>query len=265
MARKNGDAEAPVRTHSTASTTPSEASDQTRPPPRAELNCSYNRAISDSDILIKMSAERVNQENETKQVNEAKIEDETIEIKEVKYELNTVENLKKAKDNVKRSETTTRIIIDDKNIKFELNSGVYLEVKKNSLKLKKGDEICDSSIGVKMKVTLVRKTITKIKKDSPQASIYFEVKEDSTEQTAKLVQQMYHTKQVVHLQGGGRIKKTTFTSLVAHILERQWAKIKEDNQEIIAKYNDSIKTIDLGKFSDELETKNKRERKNKYH
>ena len=156
-----------------------------------------------------MSAERVNQENETKQVSEAKIEDKTIKIKEVKYELNSVENLKKAKDNVKRSETTTRIIIDDKTIKFELNSDVYLEVKRNSLKLKKDDEIC---IGVKMKVTLVRKTITKIKKDSPQASIYYEDKEDSTKQTAKVVQHMYHTKQVVHLQGGGRLKKTAYTS-----------------------------------------------------
>ena len=79
------------------------------------------------------------------------------------------------------------------------------------------------------------------------------------------MQHTYHTKHVVHLQGGGRLKKTKSTSLVADVLEIQWAKLKEDNQKVIAKYNDSIKTMDLGNFSDELDAKNKKERKNKYH
>ena len=127
-----------------------------------------------------MSLDIVKQESETQQVSETKLEEESFEIKEVKYELNSVENLKKAKDNVIRIEKTTRIIIDDENIKFELNPGVYLEVKKKAFKLKKGDEIFDNDTGVRLKVTSVRKTITKMKKDSPQASIYFEVKEDST-------------------------------------------------------------------------------------
>ena len=181
-----------------------------------------------------------------------KNDDESFETKEVKYELNTVENLKKAKDNVNRSESTTRIITDDENIRFELNSGVYLEVKKKSQNLKKGDEFVDKDIGVKLKVTSVRKAITKIKKDSPQASIYYEVKAENTNDIRKVVQHMYHTKQVVHLQGGGRLKNTTSTSLVAYVLERQWAKIKEEKHEAIAKYNDSIKTLDLGKFAEDL-------------
>ena len=70
-------------------------------------------------------------------LGKSKSEEEPIEISEVKYELNTVENMKKAKENVSRSENLTMIITDDENIRYELQSGVYIEIKKKTLELKK--------------------------------------------------------------------------------------------------------------------------------
>ena len=51
---------------------------------------------------------------------EIKLEKEEFEISEVKYKLNTVENPKKAKENVSRNEEITRLLTDDTNIRFEL-------------------------------------------------------------------------------------------------------------------------------------------------
>ena len=67
--------------------------------------------------------------------------EDAFEICEVKYELNTVENLKKAKENIARNEVITRSVTNDENIRFEINSAVYLEVKKKASELKKGDII----------------------------------------------------------------------------------------------------------------------------
>ena len=46
----------------------------------------------------------------SKPLTKVKAEEEPFEIAEVKYELNTVENMKKAKENVTRSDKTTMII-----------------------------------------------------------------------------------------------------------------------------------------------------------
>ena len=83
-----------------------------------------------------------------------------------------------------------------------------------------------------------------------------EVKDINSNKFAKVVQHMYHTKQVIHLQGG-MLDKIKFTEIVANMLEKQWAKLKEDKRESIARYNDSIKKINLVKFEEELETKKK--------
>ena len=139
--------------------------------------------------------------NPVKIESEANKTDEPFEVNEVKYELNTLENLKKAKENISRDERITRKLIDDENIKFELQSGVYLEVKKKALELKKGDIISDRDVGVEMKVSYIRRSITKIKTDCPQASIHFEVIDHRTQQTTKCVQHLYHTNQTIHLQG----------------------------------------------------------------
>ena len=78
-----------------------------------------------------------------------------------------------------------------------------------------------------MKVSYIRRSITKVKKDSPQASIHFEVKDHGTQQITKCVQHMYHTNQTIHLQGGKRINNNTTTSLVANVMEKQWSKLMD--------------------------------------
>ena len=116
-----------------------------------------------------------------------------------------------------------------------------------------------------MKVISVRKTLTKIMKDSPQASIHFQVKEKGLNQPVKCMQHMYHTNQSVHLQGGkGRGKRTTI-SLVASVLEKQWEKIRDENRESIVKYNEAIANIDTNKFGDEIKEKKTKTRKAKYY
>ena len=153
---------------------------------------------------------------------EIKVEVVDFVVSEVKYELNTVENIKKAKENISRSEVTTRIVTDEVNVRFELNSAVYLEVKKKAEEYKKGHIIIDKEVGVKMKVLSIRKTLTKLKKETPQLSIHLKVHSKHTQQTTMCQQHMYHTKQVVHIQGGKRLNntQTTTTSLVADVLER---------------------------------------------
>ena len=172
-----------------------------------------------------------------------------------------MENLKKAKENISRDERITRKLIDDENIKFELQSGVYLEVKKKALELKKGDIISDRDVGVEMKVSYIRRSITKIKKDCPQASIHFEVIDHRTQQTTKCVQHLYHTNQTLHLQGGKRLNRNTTTSLVADVFEKQWSKLMKDNREVIAKNTEAIAKMDMNRFAEELEEKKTKIRK----
>ena len=186
---------------------------------------------------------------------DSKEEKEPFEITMVKYELNTVENLKKAKENVNRSGEITRNVINDTNIRFDLQSGLYLEIKRKSLSLNKGDKFYDKDIGVEIKVTSLRRTITKVKKESPQSSIYFEVKYEGNNTVTNCVQHMYHTKQSIHLQGGQRSNGVTTTSLLADVLEKQWKELKEVKREDIAKYSEAIAKIDLLQYKEEMEVK----------
>ena len=45
------------------------------------------------------------------------------------------------------------MVINDENIKYELQAGFYLKIKKRTLEMKKGDEFVDKEKGVKIKVT----------------------------------------------------------------------------------------------------------------
>ena len=79
----------------------------------------------------------------------------------MKYELDTIPNLKKEKANLIRSKGFKRKIVDETNIKFEMHPGVYLEIKKNIPEVKQGMEFDDEELGIKVKVTKTRRTVTK--------------------------------------------------------------------------------------------------------
>ena len=180
-----------------------------------------------------------------------------IQYKEVKYELNTIENLKKAKSNLSRSLDITRIIVDDTNIKFDINPAIYLTIKKKTEGIKKGDEYMDDNLGVIIKATMVRRKFTKIKKENPEASVWYDVTDLRTGITSKCVQHMYHTNQGVHLQGGKRIGKVTTTSMVADYLEKEWTELIQVSGDIIKHNIKAIENIDIKQFETELKNKQK--------
>ena len=120
-------------------------------------HCEYtfnnNRALDEH-----MENEHESQ-SEEKAKNEASPEEEI----QVKYELDSVQNLKKAKSNLKRSTDLKRVPIDDENIKFEVHPCIYLELKEKAKEIKQGMEFEDSELGIKVKVTRTRRSVTKKK------------------------------------------------------------------------------------------------------
>ena len=99
-------------------------------------------------------------ENEHESQSEEKAKNEASPEKEiqVKYELDSVQNLKKAKSNLKRSTDLKRVPIDDANIKFEVHPGIYLELKEKAKEIKQGMEFEDSELGIKVKVCYKKTT-----------------------------------------------------------------------------------------------------------
>ena len=175
---------------------------------------------------------------------------EEVDIKMVKYELNTVENLKKAKENLSRDEVPTRKVTDEVNTTLELHPALYLEVKKGLQHIKKGGEAKDEGLGVKMIVTYIRRSQTP-KGDSPGAIVRLNVTNLQTGEGTKCAVHYYHTKQNIHLQGGHRMGKVTTTSLVADFLLKDLGSISETRRELLVKTTDIILKMDLDKFEQE--------------
>ena len=111
----------------------------------------------------------VNDDKEFTIIKETKPEEEI----QVKYELDSVQNLKKAKANLNRSAELKRIPIDDENIKFEVHTGVYLEIKNKAKEIKQGMEFEDAELGIKVKVSRTRRTVTKKNNDIPENAIWY--------------------------------------------------------------------------------------------
>ena len=61
----------------------------------------------------------------------------------LKYVLNEVKNLKVAKTNATKKLEVKREVVNDLNIKYELNSALYLVAKEELIKLKPGDMLKD--------------------------------------------------------------------------------------------------------------------------
>ena len=68
----------------------------------------------------------------------------------------------------------------------------------------------------------------------------------------------------VPYQSGSPSSRTTTTSLLADVLEKQWAKLREDSREAIAKNAEAINKIDTSKFEKEIDEKKAKTRKSKY-
>ena len=194
----------------------------------------------------------INKDVMAKEDDSKTVSDEEIQ---VKYELDSVLNIKKAKVNLNRSTNITRINVDDMNIKFEVHPGIYLEIKDKAKNLRQGMEFEDLELGVKVKVTRTRRSITKKNNDIPENAIWYEVTDTRTGKNTKCVEKLYHTKQTIHLQGGERIGKITTTSILADYLEKEWVEIIETEKDKITLNTKLLENLDIKKFQENKKTK----------
>ena len=181
----------------------------------------------------------------------------------VKYELNTIENLKKAKKNLSRSLAIKRNTIDDQNVEVNLNPGLYLEIKKKTDEIMKGMTHTNDEVGIKLKITNTRRSVTKVKKSNPQTIFWFDVTDIRTNQTFRCVQKMYHTTQSIHFQGGNKIGNVSVTSLVADLMEKLWEEYKQEKGLAIEANNEAIKNMNIEEMENATKPK-KKETKEKH-
>ena len=206
--------------------------------------------IQEDSIKIKI-ATKEKQENVKRQDddNEAfNMKTEPMYIHELKYSLNPVENIKKAKANLKRPMKTSRILVDHENIKFDINSAAYIELKKETDKYKAGDKVLHPNGKTKLEVTKVRRNTTKAQKNVAEALVWWDITDIKSGLKTKCVQQMYHTTQGVHLQGGQRLATTTTTELLADFLEQEWKSLLEKRNESIKVTMKGIEDINIDDF-----------------
>ena len=171
--------------------------------PKKCQHCEYsfnnNRALDEHmEIEHESKSDEENKfENETEVIEERKLpvpvsnaKNETSPEEEiqVKYELDSVQNLKKAKSNLRRSTQLKRVPIYDENIKFEVHPGIYLELKEKAKEIKQGMEFEDSELGIKVKVTRTRRSVTKKNNAIPENAIWYEVTDTRSGLTTKCVQ-----------------------------------------------------------------------------
>ena len=175
--------------------------------------------------------------------------------KQVKYELDTVKNIKKAKANLIRGTKITQMCIDDMNTKFEVHPGIYLEIKEKAKNIRQGMEFEDLELGIIVKVTRTRRSITKKNNDIPENAIWYEVTDVRTGKISKCVEKFYHTTQTIHRQGGERIGKITTTSILADYLEKEWMEIIETEKEKIEHNTKMLANMDINKFQERKKTK----------
>ena len=134
------------------------------------------------------------------------------------YVLNELKNVKTAKANAKKVMPAKRIVINDLNTRYELNSALFLVVKEDFEALHEGSSFHNDQNGVEMKVEKVIKQLDK-KGNNPVTVVKWEVSNLSKGYTSKVTMNMYHTNQGVHFQGGERTGEITTCSLAAECFE----------------------------------------------
>ena len=189
-----------------------------------------------------------NEDNKQEEVKEIKLEEHKTkdsnlskEIK-VKYSLNKVKNLEVAKANTARSFALNRIISDDINTRYELNSGLYLVIKDKMKTYKKGDVETTKEIDI-----IVEKNTAVIDnlKNNPETQVKITVKNNETNEKSNVMIKLYHTNQSIHLQGGKRMGNVTSTSLVADLMEAKWRMIMKECMINIIEINGILKNMPI--------------------
>ena len=174
---------------------------------------------------------------------ETKTNEEIIKIK-VKYSLNKVKNLDVAKTNAGRPIKLARMVTDDTNLRYEMNSGQYLHIKEDMIKYQKTQT--ETTQNGEVTITVEKNSaLEDLEENNPETQIKMSVLNNKTEERTNVVIKLYHTNQSIHLQGGKRMGNVTSTSLVADCLENHWTKNIKDNIDSIKEANVKLKMMQI--------------------
>ena len=202
------------------------------PPTRGVLLGSSNNEIETKEVRA--------EEKDNVKVDDNRKE-EASEIK-VKYSLNKVKNLEVAKVNSDRPIKIARLVTDDQNVRYEMNSGQYLLIKDEMLQYSKTQTETTEDGAVTF---LVEKnsSVEDVDENNPETQIKMSVTNNTSKEKNNVVIKMYHTNQSIHLQGGKRMGMVTSTYLLADCLEKHWTDYMKENMVGIEETNILLKTM----------------------
>ena len=163
---------------------------------------------------------------------------------ELNYILNELKNLKVAKMNARKSMEPRKIVTNDLNTRFEMNSALYLVTKEELVQLLPGQSA--DSKEVKIEVESKSEQIDKVE-NNPATVIKFKVTKIATNCESKVTVHLNHTNQGIHIQGGRRNGTVTSCSLVADYLEDYFKMIQTTQERRIKNVKFALLKLDLRK------------------
>ena len=160
----------------------------------------------------------------------------------MKYSLNKMKNLEVAKANVLRPIKLDKIVTNDTNIRYEMNSGQYLHIKEEMKQYKKGDVETSENGELTFRVEK-NSSVEDINENNPESQVKMVITNNKTNETTNVVIKLYHTNQSIHLQGGRRMGETTSTLMLAECMEGYWNRNMTENENSIKDANEGIKAM----------------------
>ena len=186
-------------------------------------------------------------EAQTKLSDEARIPniEESENVVKLDYVLDEFKNMKVAKANAKKPMTIHRIETDTLNIRYELNSAVYLALKEEFDTMEKGYTWVDNDNQVKMVIEKKPQYEEDKADNNPKTVIRWKVDDEKNKFESSVTLNLYNTNQGIHFQGGRRNGKVTSCSLAASMFET-WSMIMiRDKEQRIRMMKETILGMDL--------------------
>ena len=149
--------------------------------------------------------------------NESSFTKHDTELK-LNYILDEFKNVKVIKANAKREMTVTRNEVNDLNLRYNLNSALFLVIKEEMSELKPGRKFYNDSSKVEMEVESVQKQTDKAS-NTPVTAVKWKIEDKQNTWESKVNMLLYHTNQGVHFQGGSKNGEITSCHLAADFFE----------------------------------------------
>ena len=159
------------------------------------------------------------------------------------YVLNEFKNVKTAKANAKRKPDIVRELINDLNLKYKVNSAVFLVFKEEMDRLVQGNIDRSDDTGVMMEVESVGKQLDK-KDNNPVTVVKWKISDSKNNWDTRVTMNMYHTNQCIHFQGGERKGSSTSCSLAGEFFESFCLNLRTRKAERIKEIKDFLLKLD---------------------